>query len=66
MSPNGKTGSRPIRLTSRAFATYYFLQAQLAIIYNYKDCPHTVRMTIFNEIPVVSPAAAMAVDLCLT
>lgn len=49
-----------IALASRAFAAYYFLQVLLAIVYNYKDCPHSARMTIFNEILFVSLAAILA------
>ena len=49
-----------IALASRAFAAYYFLQTLLAIIYNYRDCPHTARMTTFNEILFVSLAAILA------
>lgn len=49
-----------IALASRAFAAYYFLQTLLAIIYNYKDCPHTERLTIFNEILFVLLAVILA------
>ena len=30
------------------------------MIYNYKDCPHTARVTILNEILFVSLAASLA------
>lgn len=49
-----------ITIASRAFAAYYFLQTLLAIIYNYKDCPPTARMTIVDEILFVSLALVLA------
>ena len=49
-----------ITLASRAFATYYFLQTLLAIIYNYKDCPPTARLTVVDEILFVSLALVLA------
>ena len=49
-----------ITLASRAFATYYFLQTLLAIIYNYKDCPPAARLTVVNQILFVSLALILA------
>ena len=49
-----------ITLASRAFATYYFLQTLLALIYSYKDCPPLARMTLANEILFVCLALILA------
>ncbi len=49
-----------IALASRAFAAYYFLQTLLAIIFNYRDCPHAARMTKVNEILFVTLAVLLA------
>ena len=49
-----------ITLASRAFATYYFLQTLLALIYSYKDCPPMARMTLANEILFVCLALILA------
>lgn len=49
-----------ITLASRAFATYYFLQTLLALIYSYKDCPPMARMTLTNEILFVCLALILA------
>ncbi len=49
-----------ITLASRAFATYYFLQALLAIFYNYKDSPPMARVTLANEILFVTLAIILA------
>ena len=49
-----------ITLASRAFATYYFLQTLLALIYSYKDCPPTARMTLINEILFICLALILA------
>ncbi len=49
-----------ITLASRAFATYYFLQTLLALIYNYKDCPPMAKMTLVNEILFAGLALVLA------
>lgn len=49
-----------ITLASRAFATYYFLQTVLAIIYNFKDNRQMGRAVIIDQVLFIALAVILA------
>lgn len=55
-----------ITLASRAFATYYFLQTELAIICNAADNPQMARKTLANQVLFACLAAILACVMILS